>query len=253
MKILAHLSENIAGFSKPCKDAGHEWIWWEDGVAAFDAFDRHQPDVAFLDHKMINGAAMKRIAEYEGGLPMIIAQEVGLGLCFHYNNAVLSKAFTGVTVPVVVDTNAFYVDEADHDMECDIAIVCEPDEKLRPLLFPVGKHNVRIYGPRWPNTVQYVGNISVDELRRLYLSADITYVGSAKEAVRVAACGGIAVSMNKDVDAALGEAFYTESIESLLGENNAYRVGRREAQQKVAAELTCENILERLKEKGLKL
>jgi hypothetical protein len=253
MKILAHLSENIAGFSKPVKDAGHEWCWWEEGIPAFDAFDHFQPDAAFLDHKMLDAATMKRIGEYEKGLPLVIAQEVGIDLSFHVSNQVLNKAFHGVTVPAVVDTFTFYEDEADEAMECDIAIVCEPDERLRPLLYPVGKYDVRIYGPRWLNTIQYVGNISVEELRRLYISASMVYVDSAKEAVRVAACGGVAVSMNKDVDAALGEAFYTDSVESLLGETTAYRVGRREAQQAIIHDLTCERILERLKEKGLEI
>lgn len=253
MKILAHLSEHVAGFSKPCKDAGHEWIWWEDGVAAFDIFDHHQPDMAFLDQKMIDGATFKRIAEYENGLPLIIAQEVGIDLNFHITNKAPNTTFHGITVPAVVDTNTFYKDDPDPDMACDIAIVCEPNEALRPLLFPVGKYNVRIYGPRWINTIQYVGNIAVDEMRRLYASAKIVCVDSANEAVRVTACGGVAVSMNKDVDASLGEAFYVESIESSLEESTASQEERRKKQQEVIKPLTCENILEQLKSKGLKI
>ena len=185
---------------------------------------------------------------------MVIAQEVGEEQYFHFNTKCLPKAFNGVRVPAAVDTNAFYeVPKAD-DMTCDLAITCEYDAKLMSIMFPIGKHNVRIYGPKWLNTMQYLGNISVDELRTLYVSAKVCYAKTAKEAVRIAACGGLAISMEWNVESALGECFYVERLETVLDQDNTQLFERWQQQQKIVLpDLTYESVFKQLQEKGLEL
>lgn len=254
MKILAQLSENIAGFRKPCTELGHEWAWWEDGVAAFDAFDINQPDIAFLDHKLLDGPTMKRIGEYEGNLPLVVAQMVGLDLYFHISTDVLPKAFRGVRVPAAVDTESFYEPSQIDPLDCRMAVVADKASELEPLLFPVGKYNIRIFGPLWRNTVQYVGDIQIDQLRNIYNAAQMCYATTAKDAVRIVACGGLAVSLNPDLDA-LGDGFVVDidRLKKLLEcdcRDNAMLEMQRAA---VLPQLTYGNILQQLKDKGLEI
>lgn len=257
-KILAHLSDNIAGFRQPCVDIGHEWIWWEDGIPAFDAFDIHKPDIAFIDHSMINGALIKRLREYEKPLPLVIAQEVGNELFFHYANQLLPKAFHGVSTHAAVDTFAFYEQKPDgiEPPGCRLTVVCDHDKapELKPFLFPVNKYKIRIYGPYWPNTVQYVGGISMDDMRMLYSSSPMSYATSPKEAVRIVACGGLSVSLNESV-AVLGEGFVVseDRLKELLECDGCDSTMLEQQREAVFPNLTYNNILTRLIDKGLEL
>lgn len=215
MKILAHLSELIAGFHDLAVADGHKWVWW-DNEPAFDVFDRVDPNLVILDSGKLDGAIFKRIGEYKNGIPTIRVAQLSSEVLFHVGTGPLTMKFQGIRCPAIVDTKVFVEGKICEELKCDLAMVGMPNKHIKQLLYPVGKYNIKIFGEhRWPGIVQYMGNVELEEQRNIYKSASLCYADTPQEAVKIVACGGCVISLEKSVQNALGEFFIAEDIEHL--------------------------------------
>ena len=215
MKIIAHLTEPIAGFHDLAIADGHTWTWW-DNEPAFDIFDRVDPDLVILDSGKLDTSTFKRMGEYKDGIPTIRVTQLPSEILFHVDTHFLTIEFQGIRVPAIVDTNTFVEGSVIEELKCDLAMIGPPNKNVKQLLYPIGKYNVKLFGPqRWTGVVQYMGNIGLEEQRNIYRSAALCYADTPQEDVRIVACGGCVISMEESVGDALGEFFIAKDIEHL--------------------------------------
>jgi hypothetical protein len=99
----------------------------------------------------------------------------------HTHNHFKKIGIDAHSLMMCADTSSYMMGEVKKHLECDIGFVggywpykgIVMDQYLMPLLHPIGKYNVKIFGNQpWPVN-QYCGVIKDDEVKNLFASASI--------------------------------------------------------------------------------
>jgi len=189
MKFVACKDQFFAGFQHDIVEAGHHLYWWEDDKPTFDIFDEVEPDVIMITE--ITPSILKCLND---NIVVILWNE---------QTRLLTVGATQLQVPPMVDTHAFQLTEPSPDFECELARVGQVDTVLRDLCYPVGQFKIKIFGDDSGGgygIAQHLGLINHQDECTLYASALLTYVDDVESALKVLACGGCPVSVDKELE-----------------------------------------------------
>lgn len=233
MKILCQNFSNALyhialGWKNVFESIGCQWVWWEKGTPAFDAFDTVEPDLFIGTTYGLDTATIKCLLERQGKIHVVLKgnnSTVDLGaaceqdqypigiahvgeykmVCDDFNDHILDGGYDPVTIfnfyhknrlkgtmdgwencgcrildmQPAADTFTYYPVESVRELQCDIGFVGgywgykgkNFNKYLLPLLYPVGKYNVKIFGNQaWP-VVQYMGMANDRVCNALFSSA----------------------------------------------------------------------------------
>jgi len=209
MKILCKHHPDVMGLAMAFDKLGHETFLWQD-TPAFDIFDEINPDVFVLTTKA--DRAMEKCIEERPDMHTMIQVDP--------NMWILDGEET--EFPNVVDDISFHHVEPNPNMASDITYIGSPNPMIMSLAYPIGKFNLKIFGPHpWP-IPQYLGFIGTDEHCQAYSSAKIVFVTNMTEALRAINCKAFCLTDREDIAEELDMNCVEEgNIEDMYGMVNA--------------------------------
>lgn len=225
MKILCQNFSNALyhialGWKNVFESIGCQWVWWQNGTPAFDAFDKVQPDMFIGSTYDLDRATIKCLLERQGKIHVVLKgnnytsdndameeqKNYPIGIVnehememvndlldvkptvfnFYHKNR-LQGTMDGweevgcriLDMQPAADTFTYYPVESVRELQCDIGFVGgywgykgqNFNKYLLPLLYPVGRYNVKIFGNQaWP-VVQYMGMANDRVCNALFSSA----------------------------------------------------------------------------------
>lgn len=185
MKILCKHHPDIMGLAMAFDKLEHETFLWQD-VPAFDIFDDVKPDV-FVSME-VDRATAKCLKE---------RPEIHTMICVEKNVWAIDGEET--ELPHVVDDITFHRVEPNPHMVSDVTYVGSPNPMVMSLAYPVGKFNLKIFGPHhWP-IPQCLGFVSTDQHCQAYSSAKIVFVTNIVEGMRAINCKAFCLTDRKEV------------------------------------------------------
>ena len=186
MKILCKHHPDIMGLAVAFEKLGHETFLWQN-TPAFDIFDEINPDVFILTTKA--DRAMEKCIEARPDMHTMVQVDQNIWILDGEE----------MELPNVVDDITFHHVDPNPHMESDVVYIGSPNPMVMSLAWPVGKFNLKIFGPwTWP-IPQYVGFVQTEEHCQAYSSTKIAFVTNIVEGMRAINCKAFCLTDRKEV------------------------------------------------------
>ena len=193
MKILAQTTPGClySGFKKCAEKSGHKWIWWDiKHTPAFQVFKDINPDMFISCYSQADNKDIDRCLRYFN--PKIVMIQNGNKFDFGINGI-------GLSYPILFDTNTNYGRPPLSYMECDLASVGEEDAFVQNLCYPIGKYNIKVFGPQKWSVPQYMGTLSYEGKLSLFNSAKAIFSNKLEDIAIALQIGKACFSILKDL------------------------------------------------------
>ena len=219
MKALLRNDFLLLGFGYPLSEYGFDIAIWNGPISEYDIFDREEPNIIFANSHDLTPAFIKCLNEKPNVITILFDKDEHkhslnpLKWTFYVIperkkdlpiEGINLQEYQQIILPPMVDTKLFFPVDKDPLLECDLGVWGPQNDIVYSMCYPIGKLNIKIFGPDPWSQPQYMGMTSHENRLRLYRSAKVCWVHNIDEALRIAACKGVMISNKKEVSEVFG-------------------------------------------------
>lgn len=176
MILIGIQNQKTAGIFWACKKENIPVLMWDmQGLPPFDAVNLYKPKMIIIDKTQFNRPIEKIESK---GVKILFTEDI----------------------PILANTVFYQPGQYRKCFESDLTVIGnQPEDWVRPLLYPIGKYNVKIFGSyKWRECIQYLGNLNQKEFSDACVSAN--YVLNVSDdptlTYNIMAAGGIPIVAN---------------------------------------------------------